>query len=415
MRGNVWAVIRREYLQRVRSRWFIFATLAVPLLMLASILVPGYFASKEAATNRKIVLVDRTGALYDRLSSRLAEGGYAVERAEWDDSAEVTLTRRVEDKQIAGFLVLDEETLRQGTATFYSGERPSPLRSLALRQATVGTALEVHLEQQGVEAGPLLGGGDLRVETLGTDSGDLSDGTMMVGFVGSFILYMVILLYAVAVMRATLEEKTSRIVEVVISAMDPWYLMLGKILGVGAVGLTQLAVWGVSGALMMSMGLPALAAARPELVSLTSLGDFLPGAGMLLLFVVLFVFGYFIFSALYAAVGSMCNTDEEAQQAQLPVMLLVIIPIMFLSPVLSSPASPMARALSLFPFFTPILMWPRLTTGVVPAWELGLSLVLMGLTVVGVAWVAGRIYKVGILMTGKRPTLPELWRWVRQG
>jgi ABC-2 type transport system permease protein len=215
-------------------------------------------------------------------------------------------------------------------------------------------------------------------------------------------------------MRATLEEKTSRIVEIVISSMEPWHLMLGKIVGVGAVSLTQVAVWIASGVLLATLGLPMLLASRPDAPQLAQIAEVLPSAGLLALFVGFFVFGFLMYSGLYAAVGAMCNTDEEAQQTQLPLVLLIVPPILLVLPVIESPMTPMATVLSLFPLFTPILMWGRVAGGGVPAWQVGLSFVLMALAVLGIAWVAGRIYKTGILMTGKRPTLPELWRWVRE-
>jgi ABC-2 type transport system permease protein len=173
-------------------------------------------------------------------------------------------------------------------------------------------------------------------------------------------------------------------------------------------------VWLLSGALAFSTGLPALVAARPELASMESMRQYMPGAGLLLLFAGFFLFGFFMFSGLYAAVGAMCNTDEEAQQAQMPVTLLVVVPVLMLMPVIRSPGTAMSTGLSLFPFFSPILMFARAAGGGAPAWQVALSFLLMALATVGVAWVAGRIYKVGILMAGKRPTLPELWRWVRE-
>jgi len=154
--------------------------------------------------------------------------------------------------------------------------------------------------------------------------------------------------------------------------------------------------------------------ARPELASLGKMQEFLPGVGLLLMFLFFFLFGFFIYAGLYAAVGAMCNTDEEAQQAQVPVMLLVIVPILFVMQTIQTPNTPLSVALSLFPFFSPMLMFARVSVGAAPVWQVVLSFVLMGLTIVGVAWVAGRIYKVGILMAGKRPTLPELLRWVRE-
>jgi ABC-2 type transport system permease protein len=165
---------------------------------------------------------------------------------------------------------------------------------------------------------------------------------------------------------------------------------------------------------MLVSGLPMLIAARPEVAELTELRDALPGMGTVALFLGFFVFGFFMYSSLYAAVGAMCNSDEEAQQAQFPVMLLLVVPIIMAMNVIENPTSPVATGLSLFPPFTPILMWARVASGGAPAWQVGLSFVLMFLAILAIAWVAGRIYKVGILMAGKRPTVPELWRWVRE-
>jgi len=166
--------------------------------------------------------------------------------------------------------------------------------------------------------------------------------------------------------------------------------------------------------LLASAGLPTLLASRPEMAGLEGLGDALPGPGLAALFLVFFLGGYFIFSGLYAAVGAMCSSEQEAQQAQTPLVLLLVIPVVILVGVMQAPNSPVSVALSLGPFFSPFLMFARAGMGAAPAWQIALSVVLMAVTVVAVAWVAGRIYRVGILMAGKRPTLPELWRWVRQ-
>lgn len=411
---NVWAVIRREYLQRVRNKWFIFGTVGAPLMMAGFIVIPGYFAASSEREERAIVIVDATGVLSARLVPELEDGGWSVERVEWASGVQEALERRAEEGDIGGFVVLDDLTLASGEATFYTANQPSTVRRLMLRSAVARAALEHSLEESGVDAAAMLRGGGLRVELLSDAGSDSDDPRFAVAYIGAFLLYMVILLYAVAVMRATLEEKTSRIVEVIISSMEPWHLMLGKIVGVGAVSFTQMAVWVGSGVLLATLGLPALMAARPEALQLGRIDEILPGAGLLALFVGFFVFGFLMFSGLYAAVGAMCSTDEEAQQAQFPLAMLIIVPIVLVLPVIESPMTPMATWLSLFPLFTPILMWGRVAGGGVPAWQIGLSFALMAVSVVVIAWVAGRIYKTGILMTGKRPTLPELWRWVRE-
>ncbi len=410
---NVWAVIRREYLQRVRSKAFIFSTVALPLFMAAVFILPVYFANRDQEGERRIAVVDSTGVLYDRIASSLEESGWDV-RAESAPDAMGTLRQRVDEGEIGGFIVLGSRTLESGEAAFYAAEAPSALDRLLLRTTISRAALERGLEQSGVDADALLQGGDLRLELLSESGSGMEDPDFMVAYIGAFMLYIAILMYAVAVMRATLEEKTSRIVEVIISSMKPWHLMLGKILGVGAVSLTQLSIWLLSGALLGSAGVPAMLAARPDLVQLEQIRDVLPGFGLLVVFVAFFLFGFFMYSGLYACVGAMCNTDQEAQQAQAPLVIFIVAPIILVIPVIQNPMSAMAVSLSLFPLFSPILMWARVAGGGVPAWQIALSFVLMAFAVVAIAWLAGRIYKTGILMTGKRPTLPELWRWVRE-
>jgi ABC-2 type transport system permease protein len=411
---NVWAVIRREYLQRVRSRWFIAATVGAPLLMAGLIVIPAYFAAQDSRADRDLTVVDGTGVLYERIAPELEGGGWTVREARWHADVVTELRDAVVEGAGGSFIMLDELTLETGEAIMYATNRPSALRQLTLRSTIARGALEYQLEQRGVDAEAMLQGGELRVEVLSEGGSDMQDPQFLVAYMGAFFLYMVILLYSVAVMRATLEEKTNRIVEVIVSSMKPWHLMLGKILGVGAVSMTQMAIWLLSGVLLFAAGLPALIAARPELTSLAEISDLLPGARLLALFVGFFVFGFFMYSSLYAAVGAMCNSDEEAQQAQFPIILLIIVPILMVTSVIESPMSTMATGLSLFPLFTPILMWGRVAGGGVPVWQIGLSFVLMALATLAIAWLAGRIYKVGILMAGKRPTLPELWRWVRE-
>jgi ABC-2 type transport system permease protein len=413
---NVWAVVRREYLQRVRSRWFILATVMGPMFTAALFIVPAYLAEGSDAGSNDLAVVDGTGVLFERVAPRLEEAGFIVFEQRWHADVMTELRASAGEGVIGGFLMLDELTLESGEAMYYATERPGTLRQFSMRSAIARSALEYQLELNGVDADAMLEGGELEVALI-SDAGvgaDMDDPQFVVAYIGAFFLYMVILLYAVSVMRATLEEKTNRIVEVIISSMKPWHLMLGKILGVGAVSMTQMAIWLVAGVLLFAMGLPMLVAAQPDLANLSNLREILPDATMLALFVGYFVFGFFMFAGLYAAVGAMCNSDEEAQQAQLPVMMFLIVPIVMITGVIEDPNSAMAVGLSLFPLFSPILMWGRIAGGGVPAWEIGLSFVLMFLAIFAIAWVAGRIYRVGILMSGKRPTLPELWRWIRE-
>ncbi|MGB1656150.1 MAG: ABC transporter permease [Longimicrobiales bacterium] len=411
---NVWAVIRREYLQRVRSKWFIAATAGGPLVMAALIVVPAWLAIQGSRDEYNLAVVDGTGVLYEELAPRLENGGFEVEQVRWHADVVTELRARANEGELGGFIMVDELTLETGEAIYYSMDVPSALRQVTVQTSVARTALEYQLEQQGVDPEGLLGGGELQVEVISAAGSDVRDPQFGVAYFGAFFLYMVILLYAVAVMRATLEEKTSRIVEVIISSMKPSELMLGKIVGVCAVSLTQMAIWIAAAVTLFMVAIPMMIAARPELANLENLRDIAPGAGLIALFLGFFLFGFLMYSGLYAAVGAMCNTDEEAQQAQFPMIMLLVVPIVMVTPIIQAPNTPMATGLSLFPLFSPILMWARVSGGGVPAWQVTLSFVLMALMVWFIAWVAGRIYKVGILMSGKRPTLPELWRWVRE-
>jgi ABC-2 type transport system permease protein len=414
--GGMKAIFRREYVERVKSKWFLFGTLIVPLFFLGLMLVPWLFASGREKSLKTIALVDETGVLHGRVAPRLEEAGFTVRLA--GHGTEESLRAQVLAGELGGYMVLGPEALSHGQVTFVGPQGPGLVGGMTIRSAVAQSALEVRLGDEGTreELEALLAGGAMDVRLLQEVGGGPTDGDpqFMGVFVGTMLLYMVILLYAVAVMRATMEEKTGRIAEILISSVRPGDLLLGKILGVGSVGLTQLAVWVAFGILMLTLGLPALLTLRPELVDPTSIAAALPGLAQATLFVALFLGGYFLYAAVYAGVGAMCSTEEEAQQAQFPVVLLLVLPVLFLMPVMEAPNSTMAVVASFVPFFAPILMYARVGTGEVPLWQVLAALALLYLAVLAVAWVAGRIYRVGMLMQGKRPTLPELWRWVRE-
>ncbi|MSR35308.1 MAG: ABC transporter permease [Gemmatimonadetes bacterium] len=412
MSSVVWTVVRREYIQRVRSRWFFFATVGVPLLLVLATAIPMWLAGRQESAERSIVLVDRSDELGEGVARTLTAAGYTVTRGAPADEAR--LRRTVEERVIGAVLVLDHETATAGRARLIAGKSPSALQQLVIRQAVIQAVLERRLVGSDLDIAQVLRGGRLEVDVPAGSGGGMDDPAFAAAYAGSFILYMVILIYAVSVMRSVLEEKTSRIVEVIVSSLRPWQLMLGKILGVGAVGLTQLAVWVLVALALGRFALPRLFAARPELAQLAAVRPLLPGPGFLFYFLIFFLGGFFIYSALYAAVGAMCNSDEEAQQAQFPLMLLIVVPVFALVGVIDAPNSTTSVVLSLIPFFSPFLMFARAAGGAAPGWQIALSVVLMALTVVAVAWLAGRIYRVGILMTGKRPTARELLRWLRE-
>ncbi len=410
------AVIRREYLQRVRSKWFLISTFAAPAFMIVAMVLPIIYETSQEETRRNLALVDQTGVLADRIEPRLEEAGFTVEQA--PPGSQDSLRARAVAGELGGYLVLDQESLSRGHTTFFGSQGPGSIRGMTIRGVVVQSALEARLAETGadVDLSALFSGGSMDIRILEEQGGGATESEPeFVGvFIGAMLLYMVVLIYAAAVMRAALEEKTGRIVEILISSIRPWELMLGKIIGVGSVGLTQLAVWILGGVLALTFGLPALVAARPDLVDPQDIAQALPSLGLLGLFLALFLGGYFLYAGLYSAVGAMCSTEEEAQQAQFPVVIFLVAPMLFLMPVMENPGAPLSVVMSMVPFFSPVLLYARAGAGSVPLWQIGTSLALLYAGVWAVAWVAGRIYRVGILMQGKRPTVPELWRWVKE-
>jgi ABC-2 type transport system permease protein len=226
-------------------------------------------------------------------------------------------------------------------------------------------------------------------------------------FIASFfltmLLYTTLAVWGAAIMNSVIEEKTNRVVEVVVSSLPASRLFAGKLLGVGATGLTQFLVWAACLAAVSAAGAAGTGAAGalPELSPL-----------LLVAFVLFFLLGYFLYGAMYASIGAAVNTPQEAQSLVFPVMMPLILSVVFYPMVLAAPDSTLSVALSLVPFFAPLLMFLRMTAASPPAWQVGLSMLLMLATIVVITWAAARIYRVGILMYGKRPTFPEIIRWV---
>ena len=236
----------------------------------------------------------------------------------------------------------------------------------------------------------------------------------VLGFGFALTLYMMFIVYGQMIARGVLEEKTSDIVEIMVSSVRPREMMMGKILGVGAVGLTQVAIWGV---LIAGFSLYGIAGAAPALAEMgIDLSEFEFPWFLTMMALIYFVLGYLFYAGMFASAGAMLGNDQDVQQVMLPVILPIVIPIMgCCRPWSSRPMPPGAVILSLIPYFSPILMTVRIAVGHAATWQVVLSVVLLVVSVGIVARVAGRIYRLGILMKGKRPNLPELIRWVRYG
>ena len=417
---KIWAVIRREFVERIRSKWFWISALLGPVFFGAMIVVPVLFAG--AGGTRRIAVVDgTTGAFGARVVAGLRGGKiFRATRVPAGVGVVDSLTQLVGAKQLDGFLIVTDAVVETGTAE-YRASNVSSLRDVAeLQDVLARVAVAARLERQGVDPA-VVGRAQLRI-SLDTKkisgsrtTGESAAQSFALAYVMGVVLFLVITIYGVNVMSSVVEEKTTRIVEVLVSSLRPFQLMIGKVLGVGAVSIFQFVLWGLGAKLLLSQrqallaGMGGAEEARqvfqmPHL-SAATLGVFLG----------YFLGGFFLYSAMYAAVGAMSSNEQEARQAQQPVMFLLMIAYVSMFGLTNNPESTYAVTLSLIPFTAPIAMPVRWAASTVPAAELVGSLGLLVAGIVAVTWVAARIYRVGILMTGKRPNLKELVRWIRAG
>ena len=421
---KVWAVIRREFLERVRSKWFLISTILGPLFMLAIGILPSLLMTRSGRV-MDIVLVDAgSGALARRIEAQLERTNRFQLSVlpvpdESRDAAADSLAAEVRAERLDGFLVITGATLESGSAE-YRGRNVSSFRDMgvleeALRRSVVVERLTRHGIDPAVvqEATGRINLRTLRISRRGA-AGESGEATFVLGYAVGLILYMTILLYGINVMRSVLEEKQTRIIEVLVSSLRPFQLMLGKVVGVGAVGLFQFSIWAVVGyalvryrtQLLGLFGVPASAAGAVQMPNV--------GAELLAAAIIYFLFGYALYSALFAVVGAACNTDTEAQQAQQPVMMLLVAALIVSFSALSDPGGQMAVTASMVPFSAPIIMPVRMATSDVALSQILMSLGILAATCLVVVWGSARVYRIGILMYGKRPSMKELLRWARQ-
>jgi ABC-2 type transport system permease protein len=420
---KILAIIKREYLTRVRSKGFVVGTILSPLLMAGLVVVPIVVARMGSDETDRLVVLDQTpdDALYARVARSLdpaGEGGegapdeFELRRESVASPAALEARKRQlnEDlvaRRIEGYVVVPPDVLAGGKVEFHTKNAGGFGTRSRLRAAFSAAVIEQRLAGAGIDAARVneLSKG-VEVETI-NERGEQERGqSFILAYALLMILYITILVYGITVLRGVVEEKQSRIIEVMLSSVRPFQLMLGKIVGIGLVGLTQYFAWAAF-ALLLS----AVAAAQALTVGAVKLPHI--SFALMFYFVAYFVLGYFLYATLYAMVGAMVSTEEDGQQVQMPVTMTLVVPMALSSVVMSNPGGTLSTALSLFPFFAPVLMFLRITLEHPPFWQVALSFLLLIATIFGSVWVAAKIYRVGVLMYGKRPTLPELARWLR--
>jgi ABC-2 type transport system permease protein len=436
-----WVVAKREYLERVRSRWFVVMTLFVPVFITAIFLIPAWVAARSVSggASRNIIILDATGTdLGQRVATILMQDSTPARRNAAPaatpkvrqltpaqlPAAEDSATHEVmKPNAVTGYLVLDDSTLSTRRVR-YAGRNASSIADTdklksAVRQAFTG----VMLQREGVkqETISLISNLSLNMSQTRIDErgkGGSGQAAIFLGVGIGVLLLMSIIFHGQNVLRGVLEEKSTRVAEVVISSIKPEMLLAGKVAGAGAVGLTQQVLWiAISSYLITNFAPLVLKSAGAPIATTggSALGVSFGGLtiGLFIVVVLYFLFGFVFYASLLAAAGSMVNSEQDAQQAAMPIMYLLIGSWLFVNSVIVNPTGTIARVLSWLPFSSPIIMPMRMGLSPVPWTSVAGSLAVCALGCVGAVWLAARIYRVGMLMYGKKPSFAEVAKWVR--
>jgi ABC-2 type transport system permease protein len=448
-------IIRREYLGRLRTKGFVISSLLGPLIMIGFMVVPGLLISMQTNSATKVAVVDLTGKMYEGVRESIltrrdkggnggGEGGrkneptpdvakpggeaqlreamqalggqYEVEQVVAGgrpvEEIKNELNARVRKGELGVYVVLPEKILEEGRAEYYGRNVSDPITTTQLRHSLNRAVVEQRLREANIDQNRVRElSKEITLETMKVSEGglerDSGGGFALAMFVGLFI-YMAILMYGQLILSSVVEEKTTRVSEVLFSSVKPFHLMLGKLVGIALVAITQYLIWAVAFAAFTLYGVSMLAARGMD-VPLPRLPLSFAFYGLMF-----FVLGFLMYATIYLIVAAMVTTEKEASQMALPVILLSVISVYLAFPVIRNPNSSFSFWVSIAPFFSPITMLVRIVTETPPFWQIALSLGLGLATVVFFVWLAARIYRVGMLMYGKSASLPEVVRWLRQ-
>jgi len=435
--SKTFAIIRREFIARVRTRTFLITTLLLPVFMVAVSVIPALMMRGGDRTTR-IAIVDATNDGFGaRVESALgseslsgkpdAPKRYALNRvaanghmvAVRDSLVALTGENPAQHPEtFDGVLVLGDSMLQTGEAE-YLGTNTSGLESMGSLEGSLSRVLrETRLANSGINPAVLkdaLRGADLKTTKVsgGKATGESGAASFMIGYFMAFVLYLGVVLYGQQTMMSVIEEKTSRIMEVLASSVRPFQMLLGKVLGVGSVGLLQMSIWGGTVYLVTSqrVRLAGLVHVSPDAMQQFPIPTM--SAGLFAIFLAYFILGFLLYGALYAAIGSMCNSTQDAQQYVAVLTPLLMVSFFAVFAIFKDPTGGIGVPMSMIPFFSQIAMPVRWSLSAVPPLQLVISLTLGVLALLGVTWVASRIYRTGILMYGKKPTFGEIFRWIR--
>ncbi|MBO6586742.1 MAG: ABC transporter permease [Gracilimonas sp.] len=427
---KIWLVLKREYLTRVKSKSFIIATALTPLALVAFIGIVVYISISESEVEKRIGILDNTNVLVERLVDINETRYFDV-----SDIPEDSLRADVLDGDLDGFIILNDQVISEsqsptliyggsGGLSFISAVRSDlreAVREEKLSRENVSDNIrEIFETRTGLEAVKL------------TEEGESEDNTLFasaLGFILGLMIFMGIFIYGSLLMRSVIEEKTNRVLEVIASSVKPIELMFGKLFGVLAMALTQFSIWivfyiglSIAAAPVAGMIMEAQMSNIPDEAAQAAASSFDPSSleqmvvdpMIFVNFLIFFFLGFMIYSAVFAAIGAAVETEQDSQQFMLPVGLPIFVGYFLNTKVMEAPDSGLSLFVSLFPLTAPINMITRIAASQVPLWQIIVSILLMILTFLGIMWLAAKIYRVGILMYGKKPSFKELGKWIKQ-
>lgn len=414
-------IIAKEYKTRVFKKSFLLLTFLTPIFFTALIAVPMLLAQIENGETKEIVVIDHSHSYKDAFVND------DVYRFTFCQEGVEQQRMQQKERNLTGILLISGDLTQGGTATIYAEtqvdvETKNHLQRLLsnyIEQQKLASYQIPNLQEM-IEAAQT----HVTVETIrwtkeGEEQKGSAETALLLGMGTAMIIYMFIMLYGGQVMSGVVQEKTNRIVEVIVSSVKPFELMMGKIIGIALVGLTQILLWVVLTALLVGIGsllINAEQVATAETQEMAQMAleiaNGLHIGSLLLYFMVYFLGGYLLYASLFAAVGSVVDNETDTQQFSLPLTLPIIFAIYAAIYSAQNPEGPLAFWCSLIPFTSPVVMMVRLPFGV-PTWQIVLSIIILIASFMGSTWVAGKIYRTGILMYGKKTTWKELWKWLR--
>ena len=436
--NKFWIICKREYLQIVKKKSFVIGILLTPALMAAIMVVPAWMASKQSSSTDSMTIVDQSGlGLGQRFADEISgftlpdseEPAYLIRPLIEIDPLDIdgidkyqdSLTTLITDEIDRYVLVISPDPLVSDDNLYLitNADNMRAIRQFERTLTKVISVLRVEQAELGVSVDSILTlTRDLDLKLRDTQGEAIPFiAKFLTAIIFVMMIYMLIVMHGATLMRSVIEEKNSRIMEVLLSSVSPFQLMLGKVIGFGAAAFTQVGAWVLMGALMM------LASGSMAFEIDFNISRIVFNPVIVVSFVMLFISGYVLYSTLFALIGSIVNSDKEAQSFIFPITMALIIPIMVGSSIAQDPNVGWATIMSFIPFFAPTMMMMRVmfiaptmteisfTSGIIP--EAIISFLLVCLTTVVVVWITGKIFRVGILMYGKRPTLPEIIKWIK--